>query len=204
MNVFYMGYMSLWVTACLYATYLLIRYRTSFLIFRKMYYKYLFQAWKISTFFIALSAFVGLSPYTGDPTWDYIDASFMSILTFLTAPWSAGIIYLTIKRKVNAFVTYVAICAWLFSASWSYDGYLVIRDGDYPLTWSANLVASSVIYLAAGLFWNLDDDGHRGVIFGFMREDWLTSSASGSFKKLVWYAIPLMLIAAGVFVPFAL
>ena len=204
MNVFDIGYMSLWVAACLYATYFLIRYRTSFVIFKKMYYKYLFHPWKISTFFIALSAFVGLAPYTGDPTWDYVDASFMSVLTFLTAPWSVGILYLTIKRKVNGSVTYVAICAWLFSASWSYDGYLAIRDGEYPLTWSANLVASSVIYLAAGLFWNLDYDEHRGVMFGFMREDWLTSSAGGNFKKLVWYAIPLMLIAAGVFVPFVL
>jgi hypothetical protein len=35
-------------------------------------------------------------------------------------------------------------------------GYLWMRDGHYPVTWWANLLASSVLYLCAGLFWNLD------------------------------------------------
>jgi hypothetical protein len=49
----------------------------------------------------------------------------------------------------------VALCLWLFSASWSYDLYLLLRDGSYPVTWLANLFASSLLYLSAGLFWNL-------------------------------------------------
>ena len=204
MNRFYIGYMSLWMVACLYAIYLMMRYRKSFVLFRRDYYRYLFHVWKISTFLFALSAFIVLAPYTGDPTWDYIDASFMSILTYLTAPWSVATLYLTLKRNVNGYATYVAMCTWLFTASWSYDGYLVIRDGSYPSTWSANLMASSVIYLAAGLLWNLDYDDQRGVVFGFMKADWLKSNAGGNFKKIIWYAIPFMLIAAGVFVPFAL
>ena len=202
LTVFFISYMSLWIIACFYAFSLLIRHRESFVIFSKDYYSYLFHPWKLITFFIALSAFVVLAPYTGDPTWDYIDASFMSILTYLTAPWSIATIYLTIKRKVKWYVTYVAVCAWLFSASWSYDIYLVIRDGYYPITWHANLIASSVIYAAAGLFWNLDYAEERGVDFGFMRDDWLNSSSTGNFKKLFWYALPFIIIVAGVFVPF--
>jgi hypothetical protein len=128
----------------------------------------------------------------------------MSILTFFISPWTVATLYLAIKRQVNWRVTYVAICAWLFTASWSYDIYLVIRDGAYPTTWDANLVASSVLYFAAGLFWNLEFDEHRGVIFGFMKEHWPQSRPHGDFKKLVWYALPFMLITAGVFIPFFL
>jgi len=36
---------------------------------------------------------------------------------------------------------------------------------------SKNLVTSSVLYLAAELFWNVDYDESRGVIFGFMKND---------------------------------
>ena len=40
--------------------------------------------------------------------------------------------------------------------------------------WLANLLASSVLYLCAGLFWNITHrDGH-GVTFAFTRQDWFT------------------------------
>ena len=202
MSLGHIGYMSLWTAACVYAVYLLIRDRTSFVVFRRAYYDYLFQGWKVATFGIACSAFVFLSPYMGDPTWDYIDGAFMSILTYITAPWCVAALYATLKRQAGWRVAYVAICAWLFTASWSYDGYLVLRDGVYPSTWRENLAASSVLYLAAGLFWNLAYDEHRGVMFGFMQEGWPQANASGHFRKLLWFAIPLMLLVAGVFVPF--
>lgn len=111
------GYVSFWTMTCIYAVYLLIKYRASFAVFRRVYYDYLFHKWKIITFCIAWSAFVVIAPYTGDPTWDYIDASFMSILTFFISPWTVATLYLSMKRKVNWRVTYVAICAWLFTAS---------------------------------------------------------------------------------------
>ena len=92
---------------------------------------------------------------------------------FLAEPW-----------KLATF----AACAWLFSASWSYDIYLVWRNGDYPLTWYSNLFASSVIYLAAGLFWNLEWQRGRGVIFSFMREGWPSRPAESAFLRLAGYA----------------
>jgi len=67
---------------------------------------------------------------------------------------------------------FVAICLWLFSVSWSYDLYLVLRDGSYPTTWLANLLLSASLYLPAGLLWNLDWRPQRGVTFSFLESDW--------------------------------
>jgi hypothetical protein len=59
----------------------------------------LFQDWKIVTFIISAIGLTVIAPYTGDPTWDYVDAAFMSILTYTTAPWVVGTIYLTLRGK---------------------------------------------------------------------------------------------------------
>jgi hypothetical protein len=130
-----------------------------------------------------------VAPYTGDPTWDYVDGFFMSVLCFSTSPWVVATLFLAVRRQGRWQEVYVAICVWLFSASWSYDIYLVWRDGKYPETWFANLFASSVIYLAAGLFWNLEWKPGRGVIFSFMRADWPRRSAESSFFRLLVYAL---------------
>jgi hypothetical protein len=100
------------------------------------------------------------------------------------------------RRRVPFFQAYVAACAWMFSASWSYDIYLVFRDGAYPITWFSNIFASSVLYLSAGLLWNLQWQSGRGVIFAFMAEGWPRPSGAGQFSRLVWIALPFMLIAA--------
>ena len=78
----------------------------------------------------------------------------------------------------------------MFSASWSYDLYQLWRHGYYPITWFANLFASSLIYLCAGLFWNLEHVPGRGVIFSFMREGWPSRPAQSSVLRiLVWGAV---------------
>ena len=38
---------------------------------------------------------------------------------------------------------------------WTYDAYIVFRDGVYPPSWLPNLGLSGPISLSAGLFWNL-------------------------------------------------
>jgi hypothetical protein len=75
----------------------------------------------------------------------------MSALTFATAPWSVGVLYLAARGQAPRWKAFVAVCCWLFSASWSYDLYLVLRDGYYPLAWWSNLVLSSCLYASAGL-----------------------------------------------------
>lgn len=202
MTAFFYSYISIWVTACVVAIALIVHDRNNIILFKKEYIDFLKVKWKLVTFIIALSAFVVLAPYTGDPTWDYYDAAFMSILTFMTAPWSVGTLFRFINGKEKTRIAYIAFCAWMFSASWSYDIYLVFRDGFYPITWWSNIFASSVLYISAGLFWNLEYRKDRGVILGFMESDWPVTDKNSGFNKVAIYALPLMILAAAVFVPF--
>jgi hypothetical protein len=116
----------------------------------------------------------------------------MSLLTYLTAPWTIGVLFKTLKRELSFKHAYVAFCVWLFSASWSYDLYILIRDGSYPITWLSNIFASSVLYILAGLLWNLDWRKEKGMIFSFMENDWPASSSHSVFPKVLLFALPIM------------
>ena len=197
---FFILYMAVWGLASLLALYLMARYRGSLELFRPPYWRFLFQDWKVLSFLIAATGLIVIAPYTGDPTWDYVDAFFMSVLAFTTAPWAVGTLYLSACRRVSWAHTYIAICIWLFSASWSYDLYLVIRDGAYPNTWLANMFASSVLYVSAGLLWSLDWREDQGVVFGFTRPNW--PERGSAFDRIFWFAVPLMLLTTMMIVSF--
>ena len=185
-------YIISWSTACLVALFLFIKGRKSFALSQVEYWQFILTPWRVTTFTIASLGMIVIAPYTGDPTWDYFDAFFMSVLTYLTAPWAMGAIYNVAKGKLNPSQAFVALCLWMFSASWSYDLYLVLRDGDYPLTWFSNIFASSVLYISAGLFWNLDWVQGRGVTFAFLENNWPYSTSGAAFSKIVWFALPFM------------
>jgi hypothetical protein len=202
MTTFFVFYMLGWSFACLVALFLMIRYRSSIGLFQSRYWRFLFQDWKIISFIFATVGMTVIAPYTGDPTWDYVDALFMSVLTFVTAPWVVGILYLAIRRKVEISQAYVAVCIWMFSASWSYDLYLVLRDGAYPITWLPNIFASSVLYVSAGLLWNLEWKEERGVVFGFMEPGWPEVTDTRMFRRIMWFALPFMLLAAAMIAAF--
>ena len=191
-----------WGVACLAALYLMIRHRSSIELFQARYWRFLFQDWKIVSFIIAAVGLTVIAPYTGDPTWDYVDAVFMSMLTFATAPWAVGTLYLAIRGNATVVQAYVAICIWMFSASWSYDLYLVLKDGTYPATWLPNIFASSVLYVSAGLLWNLEWKEERGVIFAFMEPSWPEVPDSRGFRKIMWFALPFMVLAAAIIAAF--
>jgi hypothetical protein len=188
MDIFFKSYIAFWSLACLSAFVLFVRSPNQFALGRRAYWHFLKEPWKLATFVIGTTVITLVAPYTGDPTWDYVDGFFMSVLCFSTAPWVVATLFLAVRRQVMWREVYVAVCVWLFSASWSYDIYLVWRDGFYPNTWLANLFASSVIYLCAGLFWNLEWQANRGVIFSFMRPDWLLRTNEPNFLKLIGYA----------------
>ena len=204
MSDFFVTYMTLWGLACLVALVLMFRLRRTLELFRRAYWLGLFQGWKVVSFLIAATGLVVIAPYTGDPTWDYVDATFMSVLTYATAPWVVGTLYLTIRARRNYVYAYIALCVWMFSASWSYDLYLVLRDGLYPGTWFANIFASSVLYLAAGLLWSLENIEGRGVVFGFMDPGWPSVSKTGGFTQVVWYALPFIILVTAMIIPFLL
>jgi hypothetical protein len=190
------AYLAAWIAACILAAAFAFMRRGELRDSYAGYGRYLAVPWKLATFAIAASGIALVAPYTGDPTWDWFDALFMSVLTFATAPWAVGVLYLSSRGARPAAHALLAGCAWLFSASWSYDAYLLLRDGYYPVTWSANMAASSVLYACAGLLWNLEHSAGRGVILGFMRPGWPSPPASRAFRPLVWAAAPFMAIAA--------
>lgn len=170
----------------------------------KKYLDFLFIPWKVITFLVATCGLVFVAPYVNDPTWDRVNSLFMSVLTFLTSPWVTGILFLSLKNRYFDRKTLFAICLWMFSASWSYDLYLLLRDGEYPITWLPNIFASSVLYFNAGLLWNLDWRSGRGVTFSFLEKDWL-ATPTVCFKKIFWFALPFILfvsIAIGSFLDF--
>jgi hypothetical protein len=190
------AYLIAWITCFLAALALYAREPGAYAPSHRSYWRYLAAPWKLATFAIAALGITLIAPYTGDPTWDYFDAALMAVLTFVTAPWAVATLYLCARRKLPLRHAFVAACAWLFSASWCYDAYLLWRDGYYPVTWAANLVASSILYVAAGLFWNLDWRAGRGVTFGFLEPGWPQAPGAGAFRRIAWIGLPFMVLAA--------
>ena len=202
MTAFFKVYMTIWLGACLIALVLFLRDRNAFAISHRDYWRFLFKYWKVVTFLIAATGLTVIAPYTGDPTWDYFDALFMSVLTFITAPWVVGVIYKAIRGDTGIKQAFVALCLWMFAASWSYDLYLLIRDGYYPFTWLPNIPASSVLYISAGLLWNLDWRENKGVIFAFMERNWPIPNTQASLSKVFWLALPLMILVTSLILGF--
>lgn len=201
MPIAFAAYTACWIVACLIATTVAVVQRKRIELLGSAYWRFLLRPWRLATFFVAAASLIAVAPYTGDPTWDYVDATFMSVFAFTTAPWVIGTLYRS-PSEGSVGRVYVALCVWLFSASWSYDLYIYLRDGNYPLTWLSNIFASTVLYVSAGLFWNLDHRAGRGVTFAFLEPDWLAAAASGGFTKILWYAIPFMAIVAATIVYF--
>lgn len=176
---------------------LLIRYRATDPLFSRSYWRFLTEPWKLVTFIISGLAVTLAGPYTSDPTWDHVDGGFMSVLTYISAPWAIARLYQWATGKLRLQEVFPAIGLMLFSASWSYDLYLYWRDGFYPPTWLSNLIVSTVIYISAGLMWNLLYQPGIGVTFAFQDPRWPSTpySIQGS-RKLFLMALPFMLLAA--------
>lgn len=181
-------YISSWATACAVALGLYVARRERYVISRRRYWRFLTEPWKVATFIAGAALITLVAPYTGDPTWDYYDGFFMSVFCYTTAPWVVGVLYFASRREAKRDEIYIAVCAWFFSASWSYDIYQLWRFGYYPITWSSNFFASSLIYLCAGFFWNLEYLPGRGVIFSFMRAEWPSPSSVSSFWRIAAWA----------------
>ncbi len=202
MTPFFTAYIIGYSLACAAAVFLAVRERKTLVLFQSRYWRFLLTSWKLVTFTIAALAIIIMAPYTGDPTWDYVDASFMSIFTFLSAPWALGTLYLALRRQSTLAHVYVAVCVWMFSVSWSYDLYMLLKEGYYPLTWLPNIVLSSIIYFAAGLMWNLQRINGRGVVFGFMEPEWPDPRHEIGFRRIVWFAGPIMILVTMMIAPF--
>jgi hypothetical protein len=188
-------YLYAWIACCLLAGMFVLVRPGEYSFLRPAYWRNLFKPWKVTTFLIAAAGITLVAPYSGDPTWDYVDSIVMSCLVYATAPWAVGTTYRTITGKGCWRAAYVAACLWLFSASWFYDAWMLYRDGYYPCTWWPNLNISGAIYCIAGLLWNLDYTEGKGIRLAFQRDGWPLPEAA-SFKRIAWIALPLMGMAA--------
>jgi hypothetical protein len=195
-GTFYKAYIICWIAACFVALFLAIKDRDTIPLARAEYWRFIFRPWRLMTYAIACFGMVVIAPYTGDPTWDYYDAFFMSTLTYFTSPWVIGALYNAGKGRLKPAHTFIAICIWMFSVSWSYDLYHVFRYGRYPETWFSNIFASSVLYISAGLFWSLDWIEGRGVTFVFLENNWPYCMSESPFSKVVWYALLFMTLVS--------
>jgi hypothetical protein len=189
------AYIATWATACGVAVVVTAaRFRT-FAVARRAYWAGLARPWKLATFAVAFAGIVLVAPRSGDPTWDHTDAAFMAILTYTTAPWTLGVLArAALRRPTSRAEVYVAVCVWLFSASFSYDLWLYVRDHAYPRTWWSNLLASSGLYACGGAMWSL-----RGArpAFAFLADDWPESLATGGGRAhLAWIAFFVLAVLA--------
>jgi hypothetical protein len=187
-----------WSALVLVALVLAMRMRKPIAEGARGYVASLLVPWKLCAFGGAFAFFVFAAPYTGDPTWDWKDGGLMSLLTYLTAPWSIGTLARSRRTDLPAGsrrrLFFIAVIAWMFSASWSYDGYLFLRDGAYPRSWAANIPASSALYVAAGMLFSLVHVKDRGIVFDFMTPEWKRTPRS-SFGKI---ALPAAILIVGV------
>ena len=166
------------------------------------YLSFIFQKWKLVTFAVATITLVSVSFYANDPTWDVIDSTFMAVMTYLSAPWAIGVMFRFFRRTVPAWHVYLALCAWMFSASWSYDLYQYLRSGFYPESWLSNLQLSSVLYFSAALMWNLTYQRGRGVDFAFRQHEWFSVNQTETNHKIIFVAAPFAFLAAAIILGF--
>jgi len=183
---------------------LAIRGRKQLALLRISYWRFLFAPWRLATFLVALAGMLWLGPRSGDPTWDSIDATFMSVLAFLGAPWAVAALWRAARRRLPWPQAYVAACLWLLSASWSYDLYLLATTRSYPPSWLTNMLASSILYAFAGLMWNLDWSRSHGATLAFLVDDWPPVAERGSSPRMLLFALPVMALVAALMLGFFL
>lgn len=205
---FFVKYIAAWASFCSLAVLILARDRKRLLAEWRDYWDFLCVPWKLWLFAPALLFVSFGGHFTDDETWDIGTGAGMSILTFLTAPWSVGLVYQVFKGRRPVRYLVVAIASMLFSSSWFYDGYLLWRNGAYTPRWAGNLMLSPFIYLAAGMLWNLEakdggdfrDQGDYRL--SFVRADWPKRPVDTRFEPLMIASIPWIVIAAFVLVAF--
>jgi hypothetical protein len=166
------------------------------------YRRLLLTPWRLATGAIATAFLVLAAPYANDPTWDRAVGLFMGALTYATAPWAVGALVRRLRGREGWRSAYVAACAWLFAASWSYDGYNFARTGEYPRSWAANLAASSVLYACGGLCWSLVHRPGTGVTFGFLHEEWPGPPVGGDDRRVALAAAAFIGLVVALLVPF--
>lgn len=163
--------------------------------------RFLLVPWKVAVFAPAIVFVTFAGRFTDDETWDVVTGFGMSALTVLTSAWAVGTAWKVFQGERPWFALLVVVAVALFSSSWFYDGWLLLRDGAYTHRWLGNLRLSPIIYACAGLLLNLEARG-RGFGFAFTRPDWPRVSDGSVSPLMVGAGVPLVAMAAFVLVGF--
>ncbi len=151
--------------------------------------------WKLALFVPAIVFVTFAGRFTDDETWDVVSGGGMAILTVTTSWWTIGTLARARWRWSRPAELLVAVFVLLFSSSWFYDGYLLLRDSAYTHRWLGNLMISPVIYACAGLAANLEVRERR-LAFAFSREEWPRGGARAVSARLAIAVVPLVALAA--------
>jgi hypothetical protein len=191
MTPFLRAYLACWLLFCALAALLAAKYvRVPLRDVRS----FLLAPWKLALFVPGIVFVTLAGHFTDDETWDIGSGGIMSICTVLTAWWATGTFARVIRGRAPIVHVVIAIAVTLFSSSWCYDGYLLLRDGAYTQRWLGNLMLSPTIYLCAGVITNLEiQQGRLGV--AWTRDPWPAYVAPSRWWPLVLAAIPFVIIA---------
>ena len=63
---------------------------------------------------------------------------------------------------------------------------------------------SSILYVCAGLMWNLEYWPDTGVKFAFMRHDWPRKIPEDNFLRIFLFALPFMILVAALILAFVI
>lgn len=182
-------YLTLWMSAVCFSTFIALRNRKECLIFHRSYLQFITERWKVVTFIMATSLVTLAAPYSGDVTWDVPDSLIISLVTYYFAPWSIAIIYKSLRSKRRNLRSLVEMI-YIFIPCWTYDLYILIRDGTYPPTWLHNIPITFGITVLAGLFWNLYYREDVGLTFAFKFDNWPLLAAT-RFRDVFWPCVLL-------------
>ena len=92
MSLFLKAYFVYWITASFIAVIVIFKNRKRIPLFSKDYWKFIVKKWKLLSFVAAILSIIGVTPFSTDPTWDYVDSVFIPVFVYINAPWTIGII----------------------------------------------------------------------------------------------------------------
>lgn len=193
-----LAYLALWAPALLLALVMVALDDDHFGLITRGYLRFLLEPWKLATLAIATTLIAGAAPYSNDPTWDLPDSLLVSLAVFLTAPWAMATLIRSWRRPGEGARLFSALVLLLVPC-WTYEIYILFRDGVYPPTWQSNLIISGMICVFAGLFWNLGFRPDESSRFTFRWEAWPPSTRSPFLKLLpmaTLLASPVVLMVA--------
>lgn len=199
MSSFLVRYLVGWVAVCLLAVIVFVK---DVQVDWAAHARALVVPWRLALFLPAIAFVTWAGRFTDDETWDAWCGGGMAVLTFFTSGYAIGVLARGLRGRSTFAELFVAVVLVLFSSSWFYDGYLLLRDGAYTHRWLGNLRLSPIIYGCAGLVLNLEVRSGR-LGFAFSRPEWpATTFAPDVSWPLVLAVTPLVALAAFVLVAF--